>query len=169
MSYLGSPPGLPKDAEWVGGLYGYRFPRPSVTVDLIVVAEPPAGPPMILLVERGNEPYKGRLAFPGGFLDLDETAEQGALREFAEECGGKLPPGCKPELFHVADEVDRDPRGRVISLIHAATFEGEPFAVVGSDDAARAEWYSVEEILANSDQLAFDHGYVLELFVLVRR
>lgn len=167
MSNLGPPPDLPKDAEWVGGLYGYRFPRMSVTVDLIVVAEPPDGPPMILLVERANEPCKGRLAFPGGFLNLDETAEQGALREFQEECGGQLPADCKPVLFRVADAVDRDPRGRTISFVHAATYEGEPFAVAGSDDAATAAWYPLAEIL-RSGGLAFDHGRILMLFALSR-
>ena len=64
--------------------YTYDYPRPAVTTDCVVFGFD-GHDLKILLIQRGNEPYKGTWAFPGGFLNMDETAEQGALRELKED------------------------------------------------------------------------------------
>ena len=66
--------------------YRYKYPRPCVTTDCVVFGFDEAKL-NVLLIERGIEPYKGHWAFPGGFLNMDETALQGAKRELYEETG----------------------------------------------------------------------------------
>ena len=63
--------------------YTYKFPRPAVTADCIVITR--ESEPKVLLIERGDEPFKGCWAFPGGFMNMDETTEQCAIRELEEE------------------------------------------------------------------------------------
>lgn len=132
--------------------YTYKYPRPAVTTDCVVfwLEE---GKLKTLLIERGNEPYKGCWAFPGGFLNMDENAEQGALRELEEETGLKLH---DIEEFGTFSEVDRDPRGRVITIaFYAITDQKE---VRGGDDAAKAQWFPIDD----TPPLAFDHGLMLK-------
>lgn len=132
--------------------YTYKYPRPAVTTDCVVFRFD-GSQLKTLLIERGNEPYKGCWAFPGGFLNMDENAEQCALRELEEETGLKLD---HIEEFGTFSEVDRDPRGRVISI----AFYGitELSEVKGGDDAAKAQWFPIDEI----PPLAFDHDRMLE-------
>ena len=132
--------------------YTYKYPRPAVTTDCVVFRFD-GSQLKTLLIERGNEPYKGCWAFPGGFLNMDENAEQCALRELEEETGLKLD---HVEEFGTFSEVDRDPRGRVISI----AFYGitELSEVKGGDDAAKAQWFPIDEI----PPLAFDHDRMLE-------
>ena len=65
--------------------YTYKYPRPAVTADCIVITR--EAEPKVLLIQRGNPPFKGAWAFPGGFMDMDETTEQCAIRELEEETG----------------------------------------------------------------------------------
>lgn len=132
--------------------YTYKYPRPAVTTDCVVFRFE-GNKLKTLLIERGNEPYKGCWAFPGGFLNMDEDAEHGALRELEEETGLKLE---HIEEFGTFSTVDRDPRGRVISIAFYAITELSE--VKGADDAAKAQWFSIDEI----PQLAFDHDIMLE-------
>ena len=133
-------------------MYTYEYPRPAVTCDCVVFRY--EGTTLkILLIERGNEPYKGCWAIPGGFLNMDENGEQGALRELEEETGLKLDHAIE---FGCSSEVDRDPRGRTISIAYYAfTKETE---VRGSDDAAKAQWFAIDEI----PPLAFDHDLIIK-------
>ena len=68
-------------------MYTYKYPHPAVTSDCIVLAKADAGQLSILLIRRKHEPCKGEWAFPGGFMNIDETAEDAAVRELAEETG----------------------------------------------------------------------------------
>ena len=68
--------------------YTYKYPRPAVTADCIVITKETE--PKVLLIQRGNPPFKGAWAFPGGFMDMDETTEQCAIRELEEETGLRL-------------------------------------------------------------------------------
>ena len=86
-----------------------------------------------MLIERGADPYKGRWAFPGGFLNMDEKADDGAARELKEETGLDVDKGALEQLGCFSD-VDRDPRGRVISIAFYALVQKA--AVKGSDDAS---------------------------------
>ncbi len=131
--------------------YTYDYPRPAVTTDCVVFGIDERGL-KILLIERGIEPYKGAWAFPGGFLSMDETAEQGVLRELKEETG--------LDLRHVKQlatysDVNRDPRGRVITIAFYTLTKTA--TVQGGDDAAKAQWFTLD----NVPQLAFDHDVIL--------
>ena len=106
----------------------------------------------VLLVQRGIEPYKGRWAFPGGFLQMDESAEEGALRELREETGLS---GAFIRQFHTISAPVRDPRERVITIAFYALVRIEE--VTGGDDAADARWFALDEV----PQLAFDHDQIL--------
>ena len=132
--------------------YTYKYPRPAVTTDCVVFSVDDHKL-KILLIERGHEPYKGFWAFPGGFLNMDENAEQGAFRELREETGLKLQHIKELGSF---SEVNRDPRGRVISIaFYALDRKSE---VKGDDDAAQAQWFALDEV----PRLAFDHDLMLK-------
>ena len=98
------------------GLYAYRWPRASVTADAVLFAEKDGGV-FVLLIRRGNDPYKGCWAFPGGFLEMDETVARCAERELEEETGIVL---TGMQLVGIYSDVERDPRGRVITAAYAA-------------------------------------------------
>ncbi len=132
--------------------YCYKYPHPAVATDCVVFGFD-GSKLHLLLVERGREPYKGCWAFPGGFLNMDETADAGAKRELNEETGLTVP--CV-EQFYACTDPDRDPRERVISIAHLALIKMQP--VQGGDDAARAVWFPLDAI----PPLAFDHGLVLQ-------
>jgi len=132
--------------------YTYQYPRPAVTTDCIVITD--EADPKVLLIERKNDPFKGCWAFPGGFLDMDETAEQCALRELKEETGLDL---VEIKQIGAYSKVDRDPRGRTITIAYLAIIKSTQ-EVTGLDDAAKAEWFS----LTSLPQLAFDHKDVME-------
>lgn len=108
---------------------------PSVTVDAMIVRPKKDGNGHeILMIERGGEPFKGHLAFPGGFVDYNEDPLHACVRELEEECGVK---GSNPKLVTVAGKPGRDPRKHVISIFY--TVEVEPTAEVkAGDDAASA-------------------------------
>lgn len=132
--------------------YTYEYPRPAVTADCVVVTK--EAEPKVLLIQRGNEPYKGCWAFPGGFMNMDETTEQCAIRELEEETGLKID---EVKQIGAYSRVDRDPRGRTITVAYLA-FVDSPVEVNGQDDAAKAEWFA----LSNLPELAFDHEEIME-------
>ena len=97
-------------------VYTYKHPHPSVTVDCVIFGFDGSSL-QVLLIERGAEPFKGCWAFPGGFLNMDESAAEGAMRELEEETGLT---GAYMEQFHTYSAPDRDPRERVITIAHYA-------------------------------------------------
>ena len=131
--------------------YCYKYPRPSVTTDCVVFGFDGARL-SVLLVQRGAEPFKGRWAFPGGFMEMDESAEECVRRELCEETG--LECG-RVRQFHTFTAPCRDPRGRVITVAFYALVR--PEAVCGGDDAADARWFALDAV----PPLAFDHDEVL--------
>lgn len=131
--------------------YVYKYPRPSVTTDCVIFGFDGQSL-QVLLIERGIEPYKGMWAFPGGFLNPTETAEEGALRELSEETGLK---DAYIEQFHTYSDPERDPRDRVITIAYYALVRLQQ--VQGGDDAARAQWFPMDQI----PRLAFDHDRIL--------
>ena len=87
-------------------MYSYKYPHPAVTADCVIFGFDGTRL-QVLLVERGLEPCKGKWAFPGGFVKIDESCEDGALRELEEETGLT---GAYIEQFHTFSDPDRDPR-----------------------------------------------------------
>ena len=131
--------------------YTYKYPRPAVTGDCIVITKEENA--KVLLIQRGDEPYKGTWAFPGGFMNMDESTEQCAIRELEEETGLKV-----TDVYQIGaySKVDRDPRGRTITVAYLAIIE-KPISVIGQDDAAKAEWWPINSL----PHLAFDHDEIV--------
>ncbi|MBU0740753.1 NUDIX hydrolase [bacterium] len=130
---------------------------PLLTVDgVVLVRDPhrPDAPPQVLLIKRGNEPFRGRWALPGGFVDVGEDPDGAVGREVAEETGLG---GLDFEQFRVYGAPDRDPRGHTVSVVYVAEIEGIPPEVTGGDDATEAAWF----VVGKTPELAFDHGGIL--------
>ena len=132
--------------------YTYKYPRPAVTADCVVITK--EAEPKVLLIQRGDQPFKGGWAFPGGFMNMDETTEQCAVRELEEETGLRL---SKIEQIGAYSKVDRDPRGRTITVAYLAIID-MPIAVTGQDDAAKAKWWPLSDL----PHLAFDHYDIMQ-------
>lgn len=135
-------------------MYTYRYPRPMLTADCVVIGRREDGSRSLLLIRRGNEPYKGKWALPGGFMEMDETLEQCARRELQEETGCEwLGPLTELGSF---SRVDRDPRGRTVTVAFMA--EMEEMSVAGGDDAREARWFPLSQL----PSLAFDHEEIVQ-------
>ena len=135
--------------------YCYEYWRPSVATDCVIFGFD--GKKLkVLLIERTLEPFKGCWALPGGFLrENDKTAEDCALRELKEETNLDVSHDRLWQLGMFSEE-NRDPRNRVISLAYYALVT--PSDVVGGDDAAKAQWFDIDNI----PPLAFDHAQIIE-------
>lgn len=131
--------------------YTYKYPRPAVTADCVVITK--EAEPKVLLIERGANPFKGCWAFPGGFLNMDETTDQCAIRELEEETGMRIQ---GLQQMGVYSKVDRDPRGRTITVAYLAVLDS-PCEVKGQDDAAKAQWFPLDAL----PKLAFDHDDIM--------
>jgi 8-oxo-dGTP diphosphatase len=132
--------------------YTYKYPRPAVTADCVVITKEEQ--PKVLLIQRGIDPYKGYWAFPGGFMNMDETTEQCAIRELEEETGLRV---SDVHQIGAYSKVDRDPRGRTITVAYLAIID-KPVQVTGQDDAAKAEWWPLSAL----PELAFDHAEIMQ-------
>lgn len=132
--------------------YQYDYWRPAVAADNVVYRFD-GKTLQVLLVRRGNDPYKGMWALPGGFLNEDETLKEAALRELKEETG--IVPCYTEELCSCSD-VNRDPRGRVISVVYYSFVHGGE--ALAGDDAAETGWFDIY----NLPELAFDHADVMQ-------
>ncbi len=135
--------------------YTYEHPRPAVTVDVVIFSLQDQQL-KVLLSERGEAPFKGMWALPGGFVRLDEDLERAASRELEEETGVK---DVYLEQLYTYGEPGRDPRGRVISIAYYALIPADSAVrVEGQSDAAQADWHPLSELPA----LAFDHAEIIQ-------
>ena len=132
-------------------MYCYKYPHPAVTAECIVFNQED-GTISVLLIKRKNEPYKDCWAFPGGFVNIDESAENAAIRELKEETGLEV---SRVEQLKAYSNPDRDPRERVITIAFIA--ESKIKDVKGGDDAKEARWFDI----SNLPPLAFDHEQIL--------
>lgn len=135
--------------------YIYEYERPAVTVDAVCMYMG-TNEQQVLLIQRKNSPYKSHFALPGGFLNIDEKAEDGVKRELFEETGIKA---TDVHLLNIYDDVYRDTRSRVISIAYYIPFTQKRDVVAG-DDAENAVWIPVSD--AKKLQLAFDHNKILK-------
>ena len=131
----------------------YDWPRPSVTTDIVVLAEREAGL-SILLIRRKGEPFIGQWALPGGFLDEGETLQVCAARELKEETGVIA---SDLSLVGVYGDPGRDPRGWTVSIAFLMRVASADTAPVAGDDAAEVGWFAVDALPG----LAFDHGRIV--------
>lgn len=133
--------------------FTYNYPRPCVTTDCLIFRK--IGDIWhVLLIERGNEPFKGCWALPGGFLEMEEDLDTCAARELQEETGLT---GIELHQLYAFGAPNRDPRHRTISVAYWGIDNSKQQAV-GSDDAAEAQWFALEKL----PSLAFDHEQILQ-------
>lgn len=131
-----------------------RYDRPSVTVDVVVFALR-EDDLHVLLVRRGNPPFMGMWAIPGGFVSSSESIEQAAARELREETGVSAP---YLEQLYTFGDPGRDPRGWVISVAYYALVSAEDVRLRAGTDATEAAWHSIYDL----PELAFDHAKMLD-------
>lgn len=138
-------------------VYTSEHPIFSVTVDLVILTIRD-GDLAVLVVQRGSEPFAGRWALPGGFVEPDETLVEAARRELEEETSVRVEEARLEQLASYGDP-DRDPRGRVVSVAWLAVVPQGTDPTAGSD-ASEAQWRPVDGLLGDTD-LAFDHHLIL--------
>ena len=133
---------------------GEVYRRPALTVDGVVLVRRDNGAPLVLLIERGREPFRGHHALPGGFVDYGEDVDLAIHREIAEETGLR---DVAFRQFRTYGAPGRDPRGHTVSVVYVAELSGEPPRVAGGDDAAAADWHPADAL----PTLAFDHSHII--------
>jgi 8-oxo-dGTP diphosphatase len=133
--------------------YCYRYPHPAVTTDVVLFSLTD-DQLQLLLIERGNDPFRGHWALPGGFVDIDEDLPACAARELAEETGVQ---DLTLEQIGAYGRPGRDPRERVISVVYMALAVADHLTLNAGDDAAAAAWFP----FARLPPLAFDHDEII--------
>jgi 8-oxo-dGTP diphosphatase len=132
------------------------YEKPSVTVDCVIVRrEAETGRPHILLIQRAKEPFAGRWALPGGFVNKDEPLIEAARRELREETGLRV---AKLRQVGAFGDPGRDPRGWTVSVAYLAELSGAKHKVQAADDAQAVKWFPLDGL----PRLAFDHGKILK-------
>lgn len=134
--------------------YTYEYPRPSLTVDCVIFGLD-EGDLKVLLIQRDLEPFKGKWALPGGFVRVNETLDEAALRELQEETGVS---NVYLEQLYTFGEVNRDPRERVVTVSYYALAKLSDHRIKATTDARDAAWFSVSDMPG----LAFDHEKIFE-------
>jgi 8-oxo-dGTP diphosphatase len=137
-------------------MFTYKYPRAALTTDALVYTKK-ENIVYVLLIRRGQEPFKNKWALPGGFIEMNETLEVACKRELEEETGLIVD---KMIQFRTYDAIDRDPRHRTISVVYSAELDKRK-KVAGGDDAVKAEWFPVNDL----PDLAFDHEQILSEFL----
>jgi 8-oxo-dGTP diphosphatase len=136
-------------------MYCYDYPHPAVTVDIVIFTVRDAQL-KLLLIRRAGEPYRGKWALPGGFIEMEEELEQSARRELKEEtgvCAAYL------EQLYTFGRPGRDPRERVITVAYTALIPSEKLHLRAASDAEAVGWFGMDELPA----LAFDHDEILDM------
>lgn len=133
----------------------YEYPRAALTVDCVVFGLDDEEL-KVMLIQRGQEPFEGKWALPGGFVHVDETLEEAARRELEEETGLHK---VYLEQLYTFGAVDRDPRERVVSVAYYALVKMSDHKVQAATDARDAAWFGVHDVAS----LAFDHAEILQM------
>jgi 8-oxo-dGTP diphosphatase len=133
--------------------FTYNFPRPALTVDLVVVTR--RGPRQVLLIRRKEPPFAGKWALPGGFVEKDEPLDVAARRELKEETGVSA---MNFEQLYTFGNPGRDPRDWTVSVAYLARVAKSKVRPRASDDAAEVGWFALDDL----PDLAFDHAQIVE-------
>ncbi len=134
--------------------YSYHYPRPSLTVDALVFTFADMDV-KVLLIKRADEPFKDHWAFPGGFIDENEKAEDAVERELFEETGLQE---INLQQFYTASAPERDPRGWTLSVVFYGFTTLHAALIKAGSDAQDVRWHSIADI----PPLAFDHKEILQ-------
>lgn len=149
-----------------------QYERPSVTVDMLVFTvmnelkesyrKLPEKVLKILMVKRGNHPYMGYWALPGGFVDMDESLDEAALRELKEETNID---NIYMEQLYTWGDVGRDPRTRVIGCSYMSLVDSSRLDVKAGDDAEDASWFKVKCSVVEQKKAVRGKGYIVQNWV----
>ncbi|HEX4612607.1 MAG TPA: NUDIX hydrolase [Urbifossiella sp.] len=132
--------------------FRYDYPRPALTVDLVVATREPR--PRVLLIRRAKDPFAGTWALPGGFVEENEPLVAAARRETLEETGVNVE---ELEQLYTAGDPGRDPRGWTVTVAYLVRVKPDELKPVAADDAAEVGWFPFDEL----PPLAFDHAMIL--------
>jgi 8-oxo-dGTP diphosphatase len=133
----------------------HKYPHPAVTVDIVIFTLR-GSCLQVLLIQRGEEPFLGHWALPGGFVRIHESLEEAAARELEEETGIRE---AYLEQLYTYGEPDRDPRDRVITVAYFALIPPDkPIRAEGGSDVAQAAWFPADQL----PPLAFDHAGIVQ-------
>jgi len=156
------------EEEFLASYDASKYERPSVTVDMLVftVADEeadnyrklPNKSLKVLLIKRGEHPFRGKWALPGGFVKMSESLDDAAYRELKEETNVD---NLYLEQLYTWGDVNRDPRTRVISTSYLALVDSSSLNIQAGDDSAEAKWFTVSCKLAQEQKTVTDKGYVL--------
>lgn len=135
--------------------YTYEYPRPSLTVDCVIFGLDESARLKVLLIQRGHDPFEGSWALPGGFVDMNEPLEAAALRELKEETGVE---NVFIEQLYTFGTPERDPRGRVVTVVYYALINLAEYKISADSDAKDVGWFALDDL----PKLAFDHAQILE-------
>lgn len=133
------------------------YQNPAVTVDILVLSLQKKDV-KILLIQRKNPPFKGLWAIPGGFLEPKEVLDTAASRELKEETGVA---NVALSPLGVFDKVDRDPRGRTITMAYWTMIDAKQKKAKAGSDAKKAKWFSLKKL----PELAFDHQEIIQTLI----
>ncbi len=133
----------------------YDYPRPALTVDCLVFGLDAELELKIMLIKRNIPPFQGQWAIPGGFVRMDETLEQAALRELQEETGIH---DVYLEQLYTFGDLGRDPRDRTVTVAYYALINLVEQQVQAATDASDADWFLLNDL----PELAFDHDQIVQ-------
>jgi len=132
----------------------YEYPRAALTVDCVVFGFD-EGDLKLLLIQRGLEPFAGKWALPGGFVRVEESLDEAALRELQEETGVSK---VYLEQLYTFGEPKRDPRERVVTVAYYALVKLSDYRIKGATDARNAAWFDINDL----PRVAFDHEKIID-------
>ncbi len=143
------------------------YDNPALTVDAVVIranmSEYQDGEDSerreVLLIRRGQEPWKGAWAFPGGFVDVGESPEDAVVRELFEECNIVGAVSKTDPIIAVRGEPKRDPRGHIVTIFYRVEVDATSDDPIAGDDAAHAEWVKLSEV--DLENMGADHAEII--------
>ena len=130
----------------------YEYPRPALTVDVVLATREDRS--RVLLIRRKHDPFEGKWAIPGGFVDEGETLLEAAQRELREETSVKV---TDLEQLYAAGDPGRDPRGWTVSVVFLGRVDAKTVKAKAGDDAAEVGWFLLDKL----PEMAFDHQEIL--------
>ncbi len=160
--------GLTED-QFLAAYDAGKYERPSVTVDMLLFTVTdeekknyrrlPEKVLRLLMVKRGDHPFLGQWALPGGFVQMNESLDEAALRELKEETNIEQ---IYMEQLYTWGDVSRDPRTRVISTAYMSLVDSTTLDIKASDDADDAKWFTVSCKLYQEQKTVTEKGYILQ-------
>ncbi len=171
-----------EEKEFLKSYNAAQYERPSVTADVVIFTIDKDNELSILLIKRGEHPYKDHWAIPGGFLEAGkESIDEAAARELYEETGIKVSDGIELRQLITVGEPDRDPRTHVVSVVYTALVPKGLLHIKAGDDAKEAQLFKIrdlfdedgnietrfigDKISLTMDNLAFDHAHIVEVAI----